>query len=252
MTPPARRGTVRALVKRIVPGRLHFAIGRALRRARYAGLARYCPVCESHVRAFRPHGVRRRADAVCPVCESRERHRLAWLFLRDETDLFSAPHRMLHISPEPEMSRRLARLPLVEYLSADIGSGAMVRADIASMQFPAGRFDIIYCSHVLNMVPDDRPAIAELHRVLAPGGWALLQVPIDGETTSELPPDAGPADRLAAFGDPDIRRVYGRDLGGRLASAGFGVRVVHRFAATSPDDRRRLGLHDEDLFLCTK
>jgi SAM-dependent methyltransferase len=40
-------------------------------------------------------------------------------------------------------------------------------------------YDLIVCSHVLEHVPDDRFLLAEIARLLAPGGRALLNVPIN-------------------------------------------------------------------------
>ena len=48
-------------------------------------------------------------------------------------------------------------------------------------------FDVIYCSHVLEHVPDDRLAMGELRRVLKRAGWAVLLVPITAEQTIEDP-----------------------------------------------------------------
>jgi ubiquinone/menaquinone biosynthesis C-methylase UbiE len=53
--------------------------------------------------------------------------------------------------------------------------------DVTNIQFPNESFDAIYCSHVLEHVPEDQKAMQELFRVLKPGGWALLQVPLELE-----------------------------------------------------------------------
>lgn len=71
-------------------------------------------------------------------------------------------------------------MPNLDYVSADIESPlAMVKMDIMEIPCKDDLFDVILCYHVLEHVADDRRAMGELLRVLKPGGWAILQVPID-------------------------------------------------------------------------
>src|SRR5262249_12426105 len=90
--------------------------------------------------------------------------------------------------------------------------------------------------HVLEHVPDDRRAMREFYRVLKPGGWAILLVPITVERTFEDPAVVDPAERLRLFGQEDHVRRYGPDYGDRLSEAGFavsGVNVSERGVAGS-------------------
>jgi SAM-dependent methyltransferase len=52
-----------------------------------------------------------------------------------------------------------------------------LRASLTSLPFAAGSFDAAICSEVLEHVPDDRTAVAELARVLRPGSMLLVSVP---------------------------------------------------------------------------
>ncbi len=54
--------------------------------------------------------------------------------------------------------------------------GALV-GDVTRLPFPDGSFDRIIASEVLEHVPDDAAALAELRRVLAPGGRLAVTVP---------------------------------------------------------------------------
>lgn len=47
-------------------------------------------------------------------------------------------------------------------------------ADLSHLPFADGSFDCITCGYVLEHLPDPRPGLAELARVLAPGGKMLL------------------------------------------------------------------------------
>ena len=54
---------------------------------------------------------------------------------------------------------------------------AAVQGDALHLPFPDGSFDRVICSEVLEHIPDDRAAMAELARVLRPGGTMAVTVP---------------------------------------------------------------------------
>ena len=62
-------------------------------------------------------------------------------------------------------------------VSASGGQGWAVNGDALRVPFPDGSFDRIIASEVLEHIPDDRAAIAELTRVLRPGGTIAVTVP---------------------------------------------------------------------------
>ncbi len=217
-----------------------------------------CPLCEKTARRFRPFGggTIKRPNAQCPHCGSLERHRLIWLYLRDQTDLFSGSERkrMLHIAPERALHERLVGEPLVDYLSADLDPQlADVQMDITAIDFPDDSFDVIYCSHVFEHVPDDARAMRELCRVLRPTGWAILQVPILLERTEEDPSLTDPEERLRRFAQRDHVRAYGPDYVDRLRAAGFEVRLDRYAERLGAETARRHGvLGGEVVYFCTK
>jgi hypothetical protein len=233
-------------------GRLRLGVWR--RFARGEGVE--CPCCGGRFRRFVPYGLRpRRPNAQCPACGAVERHRLVWLFLRERTDLFTRPQRLLHLAPEAVFESRLRAVPGLAYLSADLAPGrAQVRADAQRLPFTACAFDALLCHHVLEHVPDDRGAMRELLRVLRPGGWALLQSPTRSrlEATVEDPSIIDPRERERLFGQRDHLRQYGRDYADRLREAGFEVRPEPFFDQLAPERRARYGLKRETVWLCLR
>ena len=215
----------------------------------------YCPICESSLRRFLPFGDPPRVNAMCPVCGSLERHRRDWLLFKRHTDLLDgSPKTMLHVAPEEFLAARFRRIKNLDYLSADLNNPkAMVQMDIMNIKYPDNTFSVIYCSHVLEHIPNDRKAIAELYRVLRQDGWAVLQVPITADETYEDPAITEPEERKKHFGQWDHVRRCGPDYIERMKSAGF---VAERLCATDlvkESDCTRMGFQPEGLiFFCRK
>jgi SAM-dependent methyltransferase len=183
-----------------------------------------------------------------------ERHRLIFLYLQTRGRLFDYKEkRMLHIAPERQMAALFQSADYIEYLSGDLSGRAMMTMDITALPLPDDSFDVIYCSHVLEHVPADRQAMAEFYRVLKPGGWALLLVPISAEHTIEDLSVTSPEERERLYGQRDHVRRYGPDYVDRLRSAGFTVKVEPFAREMSRDDVQRFGLMEhEDIYLCEK
>jgi SAM-dependent methyltransferase len=131
---------------------------------------------------------------------------------------------MLHIAPEQCLLGRFGQVPNLDYLTADLqGSRAMVQMDITNIQYPEATFDVIYCSHVLEHVPEDRKAVRQMYRVLKPGGYAVIMVPIRSGPTLEDPSVTDPNERARLYAQHDHVRAYGDDITDRFEEAGFTV-----------------------------
>jgi SAM-dependent methyltransferase len=214
-----------------------------------------CPVCGASAQRFLAFGLDRRRNAECPSCGSLERHRLLWLYLSRHSDLARGRHRVLHTAPEPFMEKALDRWPLLRRVSVDrFNPNADVQADLTDLPFPDCRFDVVLSSHVLEHIRDDGAAIAELARVLRPGGWAAIMVPFDPKrpVTEEGRDVESPAERLARFGHPYHFRIYGADLTARLAAAGFRVTVHSSKRLLTAHQRRRYRINRNYLFFCRR
>jgi SAM-dependent methyltransferase len=216
-------------------------LAREFFRIYYYGHSYQCPLCHSHLRMFLPYGddhpllkkmkvlsAGRRPNALCPVCGSLDRDRLLYLYLLHKTSAFHKTMKLLHVAPERALQRILSRQGGLDYVTADLSrDDVMVKADLNNLPFPGDSFDAVICNHVFEYIPDDRRAMAEIHRVLKPGGWAILleQIALSLETTLEDPLILTRSERYAAYGEPDHVRLYGKDYHRRIEQVGFLVEV---------------------------
>jgi len=219
----------------------------------YKGDTVQCPICEKNYRQFLPYGrINPRPNALCPNCLSLERHRLIWLYLKEQTNFFSTKLDVLHIAPEPCFMKRFEKQHGEKYITADIESPlAKVKMDIHQIPFPENHFDVVLCNHVLEHVADDIKAMHEIHRVLKPGGWAIMQVPFFSpvpETTYEDASITNPREREKVFGQDDHVRMFGRDYAKRIARAGLKPEE-NEFAKTQSE---RLGISKNEIIYIGK
>ena len=195
------------------------------------------PIDGKSFRTFLPYGYGNQRDNVLsPSTLSLERHRLLWLYLRNETDFFTEPeinfgHRkkVLHFAPEQAFYKRFKNMKNLDYVTTDLNSPlAEVEADICHLPFYDDEFDVILCNHVLEHIPDDTKAMQELYRVLKPGGMGVFQIPQDlsREKTFEDDSITDKKERSKIFGQYDHVRIYGRDYFDKLRRIGFKVEEV--------------------------
>ena len=260
---------MKALVKKVIPEFLKSEY-RILKKKkllqRYSGDKVFCLICKSSFREFMPFGLVTRKNACCPNCESLERHRLLFKYLTDKTNIFSKNRgqlRVLHFAPEKAFYDLFSADKTIDYVPTDIcpdfynynGPVAIKEMDITKIPYQDNYFDVVLCSHVLEHISDDRLAMSEIFRVMKKGGWSILQVPIDynRETTYEDFSITEPEARLAAFGQKDHVRWYGRDYKERLASVGFNVNEDAYVKSFSPEEIFHYGFMQTELvYYCTK
>ena len=230
-------------------------IGRKLRALLLHGSRLYCPLCAGSYRRFRAAGDPPRENAMCPGCTSLERHRLLWIALEKQWQKggLRAKDRMLHVAPEPVLAKKFKQR-FGQYISIDLdGERAMEAMDVTALAFADRCFDAIVCNHVLEHVPDDRKAIAELYRVLKPGGWGSIQVPMRGDVTHEDPGVTDPQERYRLYGQDDHVRQYRSDFIDRLCDAGFEVLVLAKQELLDPEMLERVSVACEnEVVLVTK
>jgi len=209
------------------------------------------PIDNKSFRSFLPYGYEKQRDNVLsPSTLSLERHRLLWLYLQKETDFFSAPHKVLHFAPEQAFYKRFRKMKNLDYTTTDLESPlADVKADICNLPFEDNTYDIIFCNHVLEHIPDDTKAMQELYRVLKPGGWGIFQIPQDlkRKTTFEDNTITDRKERARIFGQYDHVRIYGQDYFNKLRTIGFRVEEVDYTNSLSKEDVTRYCLAKGEL-----
>jgi len=215
------------------------------------------PIDGQSFRKFLAYGYEdQRENVLSPSTLSLERHRLLWLYLKNETGLFTDKINLLHFAPEQAFYKRFRKMKNLEYTTTDLNSPlADVKADICNLPFKDNSFDFILCNHVLEHIPDDTKAMQELYRVLKPGGSAVLQIPQDlkRENTFEDNSITSRKERAKIFGQYDHVRVYGRDYFNKLRRIGFNVQEVDYTSSLTPleIDKYRLA-KGEIIPVCTK
>jgi len=204
------------------------------------------PIDGKSFKSFLPYGYgKQRNNVLSPSTLSLERHRLLWLYLKNETEFFTANHKVLHFAPEQAFYKRFKTMKNLDYVTTDLNSPlADVKADICNLPFKDNDFDVVLCNHVLEHIPDDTKAMQELYRILKPGGFGIFQIPQDlnREFTFEDNDITDKKERAKIFGQYDHVRVYGRDYFNKLRSIGFKVEEVDYTATFSYEEITKFSL----------
>jgi SAM-dependent methyltransferase len=230
---------------------------------------RYCPICCNETWEFLPTGITFIRNGACPYCYSVERHRTLWLYMENNTDILEklsggggdtydyGSINILHFAPEKCFYDKFINIKNCDYYPVDFNPqvwGIRDVVDIQNIKYNDNIFDAIFCTHVLEHIPDDYAAMKELRRVLKPDGVAFINVPIDTslETTLENPEYNTPELREKYYGQDDHLRMYGKDYPAKLKSAGFAVKAISPNKGYSEKELYRYGLFkDETIFQCT-
>ena len=250
------------LIKFILPNNLvnHYKTFRDRKQKKknekiFSGNNVHCPVCRSSYRLFGPYGVGKRENAMCHNCNSLERHRLIYMYLKDKLNFFddtNKKRRILHFAPEKMFYNIFSNNSSIDYNPCDLypevyqlnGNTKVLKVDITKIPYENESFDFVLCNHVLEHVPDDNLAMEELFRVMNQNGDGLFQVPIDysKEKTYEDWSITTPKGRLLAFGQEDHVRIYGQDYINKLQKVGFIVKEIDYASSFSSNDIFKFGL----------
>jgi SAM-dependent methyltransferase len=219
----------------------------------YKGNNVECPVCERSFSKFLSYGsdIAHRENVLCPYDLTLERHRLMWLYLRDSSNFFTAEKlNVLHIAPEQCFHKRFKEQKNLNYLTGDLVSPiADMHFDLHQIPLEDNRFDVVFCNHVMEHVDDALQCMRELHRVMKPGGWGIMQVPQDfsRELTLEDKSITTPEDREKYYWQKDHVRLFGRDYPQWLEKAGFEVTEFRKESKYDQKMIERFRLQKEEI-----
>ena len=223
-----------------------------LRRDRYVN-ARLphrleCPCCGWTGNRFRDYVFGRTVmpGIECPRCDSHSRHRALSIWLRDTYKIQDRSGTALLFAPERCLEpcwRPAARLQRV-HLDILAQPGVTLVSDIRKLPFESDRFDLIWCHHVLEQLPEDAPGIAELFRVLKPGtGELVISVNMDLNRAT-IEHGRRNSDQF------DEWRLYGADFPERLKQAGFEIEPI--VLELDVEEQKRYGVSTEPIFIARK
>ncbi len=223
----------------------------------YRGSKFHDPINNKSYRKFLPYGYNNiRDNALSPGSLSLERHRLLWLYLQNETQIFKKKFKVLHVAPEQAFYKKFIKLNNLDYVTFDMNSPiAKIKGDICNLPFSENQFDFVLCNHVLEHVNDDIAAMLELFRVLKKNGVAILQVPIDltKNKTYEDSTITDKKERKKAFGQYDHVRIYGKDYFERLEKSGFNVEKNFYSKNFSDEEIYKYGINKNEIIpICRK
>ena len=215
------------------------------------------PIDGKSFRKFLSYGYNKlRKNALSPSTLSLERHRLLWLYLKNETVLFEKKIKLLHFAPEQAFYKRFKKLRNIQYDTIDINSPlAKIKADICDLPIKENTYDFILCNHVLEHVLDDNKAMSELYRVLKKGGTGIFQVPIDMKREKTFQDDSitDKLERNKIFGQYDHVRVYGKDYFKKLEDTGFKVQQIDYSKKFSDKEILKFSIISGEIIpVCTK
>ena len=211
------------------------------------------PIDGKSFRSFLPYGYgTQRNNVLSPSTLSLERHRLLWLYLKNETNFFTSKEKLkvLHFAPEQCFLKCFRNLNNLDYTTTDLVSPiADVKADICNLPFEDNTYDVILCNHVLEHVPDDTKAMKELYRVMKVGGIGIFQIPQDlnREITFEDNTITNKKERAKIFGQYDHVRIYGKDYFDKLNRIGFKVEAVNYTTKLSAETIKKYCLAKGEL-----
>jgi SAM-dependent methyltransferase len=201
----------------------------------------------------------------CPHCGSHQRHRFLHYFLQREILPKYENGILLRFSPERQFDLLIKRYPKLIYFGTDINGGGrrwtpkdgQPSGSTSNTQWVSGGLsflsdaqtlpllnesvDLIVSIHVLEHLPSDLQAMAEISRVLSPKGVSIVMVPLEGREYTLEYDKPNPMEYLHY-------RAYGRDFVERL-SLYFDVSVINA-KVCCPHKIFEFG--SEKIFVCKK
>lgn len=206
----------------------------------------YCNCCNRPTAGFFRYGSR---PYGCPACGCSTRERFVKYCL--STNTLSVPvvdGGVLHVAPSEkslvEIFRRHGEYTPVDLTPELYKVDGIKKLDLMALS-ELHKYGLVYLSHIMEHVPDDREVLRRLFQSLVPGGQGWFLVPMWSSPTIDGTLDMSPLRREQQFGQWDHQRQYGPDFADRVREAGFEVSVI-KPEIVPQDEARRFGLSSND------
>ncbi len=214
----------------------------------------YCPICGEESE-FLPFGLIQRQNALCPVCNSLERHRFVYFLYQILFMNNNFMQNVLHFAPEKCFADVLSsKKSMINYLPADLypenyahirlGSGRkVIKLDACNIDLPDNSVDVVIANHLAEHLEDDKKFVSESVRVLKKSGVLIFTVPFDinRDTTYENADIVTEEERRIHFGQEDHLRIYGNDVQERFKSEAYTISQIE--STVLPDSsREKMGI----------
>ncbi len=222
-------------------------IKKVLKRILFGGNKYICPICQTRLGKFywigRENeffnalggvlGAGKRRGG-CFKCNSTDKERLLFVYLEKKIPEYLRDSRfsVLHFGPEKPVKKLFESFVSIDYNPVDYYAEGysydhdVKQMDVQNILLKDASVNLLICCHVLEHVGDVETALKEIHRVLKPGGTAILQVPlavnlkrtmeleliIEKEIVNDL-----------IYGQGDHLRLFGLDYLDMITEAGFEV-----------------------------
>ena len=216
----------------------------------------HCVACGKETASFyifegRPFG--------CPYCNSSSRERFVLEAINNKLlpKSFSS-EKIVHVAPG-ELSIARTFQGYGDYHAIDLNPGKyngvkVEKVDLTEIDKNSKYNDagLVYASHVLEHIPDDKKAMKSIFISLKSGGMAWFMVPLKGKKTKEGNESDSSKLREELYGQWDHVRLYGLDILDKLESVGFSVKII-TIKDFLPEVVANSGLNPDDcIFLCKK
>lgn len=209
-------------------------------------------LCNNPNYGFRDY--RTRTDVQCYSCNSLERHRLIMLFFKNYKFNFN---NTLHIAPEKVLIN-LLKSNSQNYICGDINPEVykkkniknVIKLDVTKLKY-SNKFDLVFASHILEHIIDDKLAMSEIYKSLTTGGRFITMIPqnLTLKSTYEDSRIISKDERTKHFGQFDHVRRYGLDFSERLKEVGFYIKVYY---IEGNEENINNMIYDEKIMIATK
>lgn len=232
-----------------------------------------CNICGHHLSRFIPYDDVRAikttlpkaldvigSDTInfqCPWCGAHDRERHILMYMEKSgllDDLRN--YEILHFAPEKRLPRLITSQNPRLYIKCDLfpKTADIKCVDILDIPYNDRSFDLVIANHILEHVTNDILALTEIHRILKPSGYAILQTPFSPRLHTTWSDDGINSEyvHLIAYGQKDHVRLYGRDIFERFAKSGLKPQIQQHETTLPQFDPYKYGVNVYEPFFLFK